>query len=738
MMPDPVDLEEAMGVLATAVLGADRPVAGRLGSIVLHPHQVEAAGRSLRLLERHRGALLADGVGLGKTYVALSVATAYRRPMVVCPAALLAMWQTAMAAAGITMPVVSTESLSRKDPASFDADLVIVDEAHHFRNSTSRRYGRLASLTRDARVLLISATPLQNRRRDLTTVLAIFAGSPVSAWPAERLARLIVRRESASGQTLPRVDGPHRITLSRHDDLLDALTALPSPVPAADEGTAAALVGISLIHLWASSRAALLASLQRRRARALALRDAVESGRLPTRAELAAWFFTEDALQLAFTLCVSDDAVPAPVELRDRLDRYIGDVGDLIARCRADAGVDEERATMIMRIRIRHPARRIVAFSQYAHTVQAMGRLLRGERGVAVVTGSDARIASGRLPRSEVLRQFAGDSAEPDPVEAVSLLLCTDILSEGIDLRKASVVVHLDHPWNPARLEQRVGRARRLGSPFDEIHVYRFMPPANAERVLAVEQRLRSKIRTAEALVGRSPGLFLIDGVGSAPGPSAVGQQESLSDAFRRWLGQGAIPTRPVVSAATAAEGEWIAAVMIRRSIRLICCVDGGVDDAPAIVARIAGGVGSSVRVGEIRARRALEMIADWLRRAHVAEDLAVGSSRVRRTILARVDAAAVNGPRHRRSGLLIDAERTRDALARGGAGVEQALLSAGGAVEQARLPGEDGVEHLLVPTAAGRAGVHRDHQRRGTGEEDGLVALVILERPTSAAATPG
>src|SRR5207247_1060626 len=77
-----------------------------------------------------------------------------------------------------------------------------------------------------------------------------------------------------------------------------------------------------------------------------------------------------------------------------------------------------------------------------------------------------------------------------------------DVLSEGLDLHAASVIVHLDLPWNPARLEQRVGRVRRLGSTHETVHVYAFAPPASSERVLRVEQRLRAKLRIARGMIG--------------------------------------------------------------------------------------------------------------------------------------------------------------------------------------------------------------------------------------------
>ena len=115
----------------------------------------------------------------------------------------------AMVTAGVSFPACSMESLSRGAHYAADHDLVIVDEAHHFRNSSTLRYHALANLTRRARVLLLSATPLQNSRADLAAMLALFAGPAVNSWSDPVIARLIVRRDAASAeQSLPVLAGP--------------------------------------------------------------------------------------------------------------------------------------------------------------------------------------------------------------------------------------------------------------------------------------------------------------------------------------------------------------------------------------------------------------------------------------------------------------------------------------------------------------------------------------------------
>jgi superfamily II DNA or RNA helicase len=175
-----------------------------LGDISLQPHQISAVTRLRAALERFNGALLCDDVGMGKTYVATAVAQQYSRCLVVAPATLVSMWRDALTATRTVADIITFEALSRADaedfrrhakaPARAPYDLVVVDEAHHARNPSTNRYFALASLTRGARVLLLSATPIHNRRADLVAVLSLFLGSRARSMTSAELGLCICPR----------------------------------------------------------------------------------------------------------------------------------------------------------------------------------------------------------------------------------------------------------------------------------------------------------------------------------------------------------------------------------------------------------------------------------------------------------------------------------------------------------------------------------------------------------------
>lgn len=497
--------------IARAVLGGQGERV-EVGDVTLHPHQQAALVRLRHAMTQFGGALLADATGLGKTHVALALIRESNFAMVVAPAALRSMWRTALDRAGCLAPFVSAESLSRGAPPSSALDLVIVDEAHHFRNPGTRRYRALASITRGARVLLLSATPVHNRRRDLETMLGLFLGARAVALDDATIAACVVRRTTGTVQVehvrMPRVIRHEPMSPPADDAIGELLMSLPPPVLAADEGDAGALVGLLLHRLWSSSDAALRGAVRRRIARAIALGESLASGSIPARAELALWSYGDGALQLAFPelLGASAGTAQETLALRESIAGHQQALEGLLAILPRDSPNDRARADWLRGIRAQHRGERVVAFATFTETVGALWRHLANDSGVCALSAQGARVAGGDLSRDEALARFAPRAhgcVEPRVAERIELLLCTDLLSEGVNLQDASVVVHLDLPWTVARLEQRVGRVARLGSAHDCVHVYSLEAPPLAERALQIRRRLEEKLRTASQ--ARSP-----------------------------------------------------------------------------------------------------------------------------------------------------------------------------------------------------------------------------------------
>lgn len=735
-------LAAARAVIAEQVLGPPIEQAP-LGEIVLRPHQTEAVGRLTRMLERHGGALLADATGLGKTYVALGVARQYASVVVIAPASLRDNWQGALTRTRINGSLVSLERLSRLGCHAVPADdraLVIVDEAHHLRTPSTKRYSAVAALARRARLLLLSATPVQNRRADLTAQLALFLGTPAWTMSDEELAAVIVRRtEVAATDALPALDGPHRISLSPEDDVLDELLALPDPVPAADEGLAGVLVVYTLVRQWASSRAALLAAVRRRIARGVALIDSLTEGRWPTKRDLSAWVYTDGAQQLALPGLLVEQARNASERHRELLAAvrvHEAALRALLDRLRDAPNPDLERAARLRDIRARHPGARIIAFSQYAETVRALARLLGAEPGIAELTARGARVAGGPLSRREVLAQFAPDSSGsfrcPAASERIDLLLSTDVLSEGLDLQGASVLVHLDLPWNPARLEQRLGRIRRLGSSHRTVSAYVLVPPTASERLLRIESRLRAKLRIARRVVGISNSLAREEGDVTRMSP--IESDAAVRSILESWR-CSAVAVRhaggPIAAAVSSATAGFVALVLERGEPVIVADTGDGCTISNETVAHVLeSACGEPARPLEERVEEALSRLRRWhalQRGAETIDLLAAAAARTRRRIATRIGAIVTGAPRHRRVAIAALAERARAATRLVlGEGAERVLAELGDATH--------GDDAGWLRAVAAFAEVHARSNEKSRGASASLpgnpsvVALIVLQ----------
>ncbi len=448
---------------------------------------------------------------MGKTFVALALGSSSERAIVVAPAVLREMWSRAAESAQRSIEFVSTESLSRggvsdkPGPDESGDGLLIVDEAHHFRNPSTKRYDALARIAFKRRVLLLTATPIHNKRRELSAILSLFLGSHSDALSASELARLVVRREKNLSRSygLPEIESPRFREIDHDDDIPRMLLDLPPPLPPRDAGDGGVLLQHSLIRQWASSDAALQRALLRRLHRATALTAALESGTYPSTSELSAWAAGEDCVQLAFAEIVAPRSALAD-DLISTVRSHADRVAALLQTMKSLPTHDIARAAVIRAIRRDHAGIRIVAFSQYADTVDALFKHLAPDGRVAALTGRGARVSGGRISRIDAIERFtpeASKSRKPSAAEEVTLLITTDLLSEGVNLQDAAVVVHLDLPWTPARMEQRLGRVARMGSRHERVFSYVIRPPASAEALIRLERVLRDKMTESGIVV---------------------------------------------------------------------------------------------------------------------------------------------------------------------------------------------------------------------------------------------
>ncbi|HYV97996.1 MAG TPA: DEAD/DEAH box helicase [Gemmatimonadaceae bacterium] len=533
-------------------------VVGTLGSVTLRPGQLETLSVARRVLSEFGGALIADDVGAGKTYVALALAREAGPALIIAPAVLRSMWDDACARAGQPLRFVSVEALSGGNVRVDPLPLVIIDEAHHLRNPDTKRYANVQRLTERARLVLLSATPVHNNDRDLDALLALFLHESARDLDEERRARVIVR--ATAPVAAPPIQA-HEPMLTRDvPGVVDAVLRLPPAFGPRDAGDAPALVRMSLLRAWCSSVAALDAMLRRAILGASAVRDALAAGRHPTRAELATGAADEAQLGFADLIPVAS-AIPADAVAH--VDRYLAALVALREHVRNCASLDDERAIALRGIVSRHDDCGVLICTQYAATVEAMWRRLRFLPGVAALTARGGRIASGPASREDVLACFAPSATgarTPHPRERIRVLIATDLVSEGLNLQDAGTVVHLDTPWTAARLAQRVGRVARPGSSHSAVHVYSVAPPRAVAAVLALDKRLRAKQAAASHLVGGAArAAELLGDVADARVVSAAEARARIAELLKGNGVTGRERASSVVCAIAAPEPGWLA-----------------------------------------------------------------------------------------------------------------------------------------------------------------------------------
>ena len=140
---------------------------------------------------------------------------------------------------------------------------------------------------------------------------------------------------------------------------------------------------------------------------------------------------------------------------------------------------------------LQHPTEKVIIFAFFRGTLSYLQRRLEADGfKTALIMGGDGR---SREERDEVLKRFA----DPD---GPTILLSSEVGSEGVDLQFCRTLVNYDLPWNPMRVEQRIGRIDRLGQKAERISIVNlFVESTIEDRIL---QRLYDRIGVFKETIG--------------------------------------------------------------------------------------------------------------------------------------------------------------------------------------------------------------------------------------------
>ncbi len=408
----------------------------------LYPYQVEGA----LFAARAGRVLIGDDMGLGKTVQAIAAAElmarhfGVRRVLVVCPTSLKHQWQAeferfagrpAQVLQGLRgarqdqwraeafCKIVNYETLVRDaDRAqAWAPELMIVDEAQRVKNwhtQAARALKRLADPALCPNVVVLTGTPLENRLEELLSIVQVVDQHAL---------------------------GPSWRLLHDHQQTDEAGRA----------------VGYRDLHRIGERLAPIL--LRRRKSEVLA--------QLPERVDKTL-FVPLTPQQRAHH--DENGQVVSRIVQRWRHTGYLSDIDQRRMQCalqnmrmacnstwlldhETDHGGKADELMAVLDEILQDPQAKAVVFSQWLGTHEVLMRRL-AQRGWGHV------FFHGGVPapqRGELIRRFHED-------EGCRLFLSTDAGSAGLNLQHAAaVVVNMDQPWNPALLEQRIGRVHRMG-----------------------------------------------------------------------------------------------------------------------------------------------------------------------------------------------------------------------------------------------------------------------------------
>lgn len=453
----------------------------QLPEITPFPHQLETAKKVLN--ELHGRAILADEVGLGKTIEAGIILKEYlirglvQKVLILVPSSLVIQWVrelnqkfkiNAWAQKNVYSwtdydVVVSSIDTAKRDPhrdivLNQEWDLVIVDEAHKLKNRRSKNWELINSL-RKKYLLLLTATPVQNDMKELYNLITLLKpgqlGSQTEYSQAfmenkrlpknrtelkEALSEVMVRNRRSEGgvQFTKRFVQSIPLDLSEKErELYDGVTRFirEQYEEFRERGRTNVLQLINLQRQICSSPYAALVSLSHMK----------DSPKLPP-----------DIRERVAHLHALAERIPSYTKI-DKLIEML-------------QGIDDK----------------VIIFTEYRATQDFILYMLQ-QHGIRAVIFRGGFKKSKKDWMTELFKN------------RFQVLVATEAGGEGINLQFCNHVINFDLPWNPMRVEQRIGRVHRLGQTRD-VHIYNFATKGTIEEHIV--SLLEEKIQMFELVIG--------------------------------------------------------------------------------------------------------------------------------------------------------------------------------------------------------------------------------------------
>jgi len=457
-----------------------------------------AVRQAIKILDERGGVFIADVVGLGKAFIGTTLLKHYSlyrgaRPIIVCPASLVEMWEWFMERYQIDAPVISMGLLSQQGNERMlvdnwrcrERDLVLVDESQNFRHDDTQRYAALQIFTQTRPAILLTATPRATSAWDVYHQIKLWHPQDTTSIPVDppNLPEFFNKVEPRSGdlpsRSLQEILNHILIRRTRRHIRTYYPDAQINNQPLVFPERELETITYSIEETYRGAG------------------DAAEESRVYTRLHDLMGQLTYARYALFDYVLPARQSEPRYQELR-RAGAALRGLMRVMLFKRFESSVHAFRET-VNRLRDLQ-----LIFTQYADTAHYLydnlGHLGR-IRAVESDTKDRGRVILRFAPKANNYELRPGD-------EELRILVATDVLSEGLNLQDANHVINYDLHWNPIRLIQRVGRVDRIGTEHSTVYAYNFLPETGLERELGIEQRLEHRIVEIHRTIGEDAAIL--------------------------------------------------------------------------------------------------------------------------------------------------------------------------------------------------------------------------------------
>ncbi|MDI6809419.1 MAG: SNF2-related protein [Candidatus Eisenbacteria bacterium] len=455
---------------------------GSLRDVNRYKHQLAAC---LKVIRELRGrALLADEVGLGKTVEAGIVLKEYLvrslvgRALILVPVSLCNQWQEELTNkfgldsklarlpgdwknGEIVVASMDTakSARNRDEIRRCGFDIVIVDEAHRMRNHKTLAWRFVNSLS-PKYLLLLTATPVQNDLRELYNLITLLRPGTLGTFRTFK-QQFMMRGDKRKPKNTGRLSRILSTVMLR-------TTRGNTAIKFAKRHVETVEFALSQQERELYDSVSEFVSRQTREGRG---------------SSVSKWYLTLLVLQKE----IGSSSYAAARTLSKMKEKYRGEMSDMLNKLlsMAENVTDSSKLNGLLRT-LRAVDEKVIVFTQFKTTLDFLVRNLAKE-GIETVSYHGGL----SLRQKEIaVKQFR---------DSVNVFLSTEAGGEGRNLQFCRTIVNYDLPWNPMRIEQRIGRVHRLGQERD-VRIFNFSAADTVEWY--VLETLYKKINMFELVVG--------------------------------------------------------------------------------------------------------------------------------------------------------------------------------------------------------------------------------------------